>query len=66
MKDIHEVGKKMTKNSQKMVIYESLIFKIFSFKTENQGTLCHKFSSNDDLDMFGTSKCLSELYFCES
>ena len=38
MKDIHEVGEKMTTNSQKMVIYESQIFKHFSFKIENQST----------------------------
>ena len=35
MKDIHEVGKKITKNSQKMIIKFS---RFFSFKIENQGT----------------------------
>ena len=28
--------------------------------------LCHKFPSNQDLDMFGIAKCLSEPCFCES
>ena len=60
MKDIHEVGKKMTTNSQKMVIYESQIFKKFLSKLKIKGlkkkcVLCHKVSSNQDLDMFGTS-----------
>ena len=37
MKDFHVVGKKMTKNGQKMAIFESSIFRIFSSKIEKSG-----------------------------
>ena len=38
MKKIHEVGKQMTKNSQKWSFMSYKFSRFFSFKTENQGT----------------------------
>ena len=62
MKDIHEVGKKFMSNKFSRFFLPKLKIK----GLRKNCVLCHKFSSNQDLDMFGTSKCSSELYFCES
>ena len=65
VKDFNVVIKKISKNGQKMAIYESYIFRIFSFKIEKSGNrkncvLYCSFWSNQDLDMFSTSKCFSK------
>ena len=71
MKDNHENGKKMTKTVKKWSSMSHKFSRFFLTKLKikelrKKCVLCHKFSSNQDLDMFGTSKWSSEPYFCES
>ena len=63
-------SQKNYQNWSKMAIYEPKIFWVFSSKIEKSGNrkicvLCCSFWSNQDLDMFSTSKWLSALMFCE-
>ena len=71
MKDNHENGKKMTKTVKKWSSMSHKFSRFFLTKLKIKGLnkiclLCCKFSSNQDLDMFGISKCSSEPCFCES
>ena len=40
------------------------LFFLFLYVTKKNCALCRSFLSNQDLDMFRTSNCLSELQFC--
>ena len=68
VKDFHVVGKKMTKNGQKMAIFESSIFRIFFFKNWKSGNrkncdLWCNLWSNWDLDRSSTPKMTVWSYF---